>query len=336
MSAPLEFDRPQNPLYQGVALRHVVDLPVLGVPVHFASNSAAALAVVEDAFGRWRALAAHPELIASEGVQVRLIVHEGLEGSGPHAPVTCRMPDTDRIIVHTPGSVGIADCGRREATAYVTPALLLGDRAQVRYSMIEGLTLMLVTARDRYPVHAAAIMRGPVALLLAGPPGSGKSTLAYQAYRHGLRVLSDDAAYVQLKPTFRLWGMLGPVRLLPDTRAHFPELAGQTPAWLANGNEKFLVPVSDKWPGPPVASGAGVCLLERQGGAASCARASATEVHTSLEAGLGVSRVRFGDDLHDALARLAARGGWRLSLSANPADALPFIDEMLTELKREA
>src|SRR5713226_8388443 len=127
MSEPLQFDRPQNPLYQGVALRHVVDLPVLGIPVRFASNSAAALA----------------ELIASEGAQVRLIVHEGLEGSGPHAPVTVRMPDTDRIIVHTPGSIGIADCARREATAYITPALLLAHQAQVRYSMIEGLTLML-------------------------------------------------------------------------------------------------------------------------------------------------------------------------------------------------
>jgi hypothetical protein len=336
MSEPIQFDRPQNPLYQGVALRHVVDLPILGVPVRFASNSAAALAVVEEAFGRWRPLAAHPDLIASEGAQVRLIVHEGLEGSGPHAPVTCRMPDTDRILVHTPGSIGIADCGRRDATAYITPALLHADRAQVRYSMVEGLTLMLVTARDRYPVHAAAIMRGPVALLLAGPPGIGKSTLAYQAHRQGLRVLSDDAAYVQLKPTFRLWGMLGPVHLLPETRTHFPELAGQTPAWLAHGNEKFLLPVSNEWPGPPVASAAGVCLLERTGGAASCTRASASEVQTSLEAGLGVSRVRWSDALPDALARLAARGGWRLSLSADPADALPFVDEMLTELGREA
>jgi hypothetical protein len=335
MNEPIAFDRPQNPLYQGVALRHVVDLPVLGVRVRFASNSAALLAVVEEAFGPWRALAAHPELIASEGALVRLILHEGVEGGGPHAPVTVRMPDTDRIIVHTPGSVAIADCGRREATAYITPALLVGDRAQVRYSMIEGLTLMLVTARDRYPVHAAAVMRGPVALLLAGPPGSGKSTLAYQAHRQGLRVLSDDAAYVQLTPTFRLWGMLGPVRLLPTTRAHFPELAGETPAWLANGDEKLLVPVVGEWPEPPVATRAGVCLVERTGGAASCARVSATEVQTSLEAGLGVSRVRFGDALHNALARLAGRGGWRLSLSANPADALPFLDQMLIELNSE-
>jgi len=336
MREPLEFDRPENPLYQGVALRHVVELPVLGVPVRFASNSAALLSVVEDAFGRWRALAAHPELMASEGAEVRLIVHEGLEESGAHAPVTVRMPDPDRLIVQTPGSVAIADCGRRQVTAYITPALLVADRAQVRYSMIEGPTLMLVTARDRYPVHAAAIMRGPVALLLAGPPGVGKSTLAYQAHRQGLRVLSDDAAYVQLTPTFRLWGMFGPVRLVPATRAHFPELAGQTPVWVANGDEKLVLPIADAWPGPPVASRAGVCLLERTGGAVSITRASATDVETWLEAGLGVSRVRFGDTLRDALARLAGRGGWRLSLSGDPADALPFVDEMLTELSREA
>ena len=334
MSAPLAFDRPQDPLYQGVALRHVVDLPVLGVPVRFVSNSAAALAIVEDAFGRWRALAAHADLIASEGAQVRLIVHDGLEGRDPHPPVTCRMPDTDRLVVHTPGSVGIVDCARREATVYVTPALLLANRALARSSMIEGPTLMLVTARDRYPVHAAAIMRGPVALLLAGPPGSGKSTLAYQAYRHGLHVLSDDAAYVQCTPTFRLWGMPGPVHLLPATRALFPELAGHAPAVLADG-EKLMVPIPDAGQGLPIASRAGVCLLERRGDAVGCARVSASEVHAFLEAGLGLSRVRWGNALHDALAPLAARGGWRLLLSANPADALPFIDEMLAELGRE-
>jgi hypothetical protein len=336
MSEPLAFDRPPDPLYQGVALRHVVELPVLGVPVRFASNSATALTIVDDAFGRWRALALHPELIAAERVQVRVIVHEGLEGSGPPRPVTCRMPDSDRIIVQTAGSVGVADCARRDATIYVTPALLLGDRAQVRYSLIEGPTLMLVTARDRYPVHAAAITRGPVALLLAGPPGSGKSTLAYQAYRHGLRVLSDDAAYVQLTPTFRLWGMPGPVHLLPATAGQFAELTGHAPAVLASGTEKLMVSLADETPGPPIASRAGVCLLEGKGAAVSCARVSAAEVHASLAAGLGVSRVRWGDALDNALAPLAARGGWRLSLSADPAAALPFIDKMLTELEREA
>src|SRR2546426_10337610 len=173
MRESIQFDRSPDVLYHGVALRHVVELPVLGVPVRFESNSAAAIEVVEDAFGMWRALRASPELIAPRRLRVRLIVHDGDEGGAPHAPVTCRMPDADRVVVHTPGSFGIADTSRGEAIAYVTPALL-ADRAHVRYGVIEGLTLTLVTACDRYPVHAAAIARGPVALLLAGPPGPGQ------------------------------------------------------------------------------------------------------------------------------------------------------------------
>src|SRR2546426_4798193 len=235
MGESIQFDRSPDVLYHGVALRHVVELPVLGVPVRFESNSAAAIDVVEDAFGMWRALRTSPELIAPLSLRVRLIVHDGDEGGAPHAPVTCRMPDADRVVVHTPGSVGIADSGRGEAIAYVTPALL-ADRAHVRYGVIEGLTLTLVTSRDRYPVHAAAIARGPVALLLAGPPGTGKSTLAYQAHRHGLRGVSDDAAYVQLEPGVRLWGIPDRGHLLAAASAHFSEGAGRPPPFPADGD----------------------------------------------------------------------------------------------------
>lgn len=334
-----DFDRSPNPLYLDVPLRHVADLPVLGIPVRFESNSAAALEAIEDAFGAWRALHDTPELIAAARVRVRVIVHDGDEGGAPHAPVTCRMPSPDRVIVHTPGSVGIADCARGEATAYVTPALL-ADRAHARYGMLEGMTLPIVTACDRYPVHAAAVARGRVALLLAGPAGIGKSTLAYQAHRRGLRVLSDDSAYVQLEPAFRLWGTPGRVYLAPEARAHFPELAGRPPALLVNGNEKLVVEVSGEWPAPgaaaPVASRAGVCLLERTAGAVSLAAAAPTEVQSFLRGGMGLSAMRFDVSLDRALAQLTRLGGWRLSLSDNPAEALPLIDAMLTQLDGKA
>jgi hypothetical protein len=339
MSDPTKFDRSPDVLYHGVPLRHTVDLPVLGVPVRFESNSAVALAVVEDAFGIWRALRANPELIAAGNVTVKLIVHEGDEGKAPHAPMTCRMPDAERVIVHTSGSIGIVDSLRREAIAYVTPALL-ANRAHFRYGMIEGMTLTLVTSCDRYPVHAAAITRGPVALLLAGPPGTGKSTLAYQAFRNGLRVLSDDAAYVQLQPEVRLWGIPGRLNLLPAACVHFPELAGRAPSLRADGSDKVVVQLPNGWPAaggaPPVAGRVGVCVLERQGGRASCVRASPAEVQAFLKEGLGLSRVRFGAALDTALAWLAGAGGWRLSLSRDPADVWPLVDEILTQLELQA
>ena len=344
MTDAMTFDPSPDVLYHGVALRHVMELPVLGVPVRFESNSAAALAVVEEAFGIWRGLRTSPGLIAPLGVRVRLIVHEGDEradgGAASHAPVTCRMPDADRVILHTPGSVGIADSRRQEATAYITLALL-ADRAHVQHSMIEGLTLVLVTACDRYPVHAAAIARGGVALLLAGPPGTGKSTLAYQAHRRGLRVLSDDAVYVQLDPEFQVWGLPGRVRLLTTAARHFPELAGRSPTFLANGDEKLVVQCPGDWPAAPapapVATRARVCLLERTGGSTTVSKAPASpaEVQAFLKDGVGLSRARFGASLDEALRRLAGAGGWRVSLSANPADAMPMFDDMLAELDAE-
>src|SRR6266516_2454064 len=93
MTDAMPFDASPDVLYHGVPLRHVMELPVLGIPVRFESNSAAALAVVEEAFGIWRGLRASPGLIAPLGVRVRLIVHEGDERDGSrvasHAPVTC-------------------------------------------------------------------------------------------------------------------------------------------------------------------------------------------------------------------------------------------------------
>src|SRR6266705_225399 len=274
MTDAMTFDASPDVLYHGVPLRHVMELPVLGIPVRFESNSAAALAVVEEAFGIWRGLRTNPDLIAPLGVRVRLIVHHGDERDG-------------------------------------------GGAAS----------------------HAPAIARGGVALLLAGPPGTGKSTLAYQAHRLGLRVLSDDAVYVQLDPEFRVWGLPGRVRLLTTAVTHFPELGGRSPTLLANGDEKLLVQCPGEWPAPtapaPVATRARVCLLERTGTAGSKAPASSAEVQAFLKDGLGLSRARFGASLDEALRRLAGAGGWRVSLSSHPADAMPMFDDMLVELESE-
>ncbi len=338
MSQPISFDRPGDPIYHTIVLRHVVELPVLGVTVRYESNSAAALQAVEQAFGVWRGLLQDPELIDAGQVRVRLIVHEGAEGEMPHAPVTWRLPDPHRLLIHTPGSVGLMDMRARDAVVYTTPALL-ADRAHFEYAVLHTMTIPLVDTYDRYPVHAAVIARGLVGLLLAGPAGTGKSTIAYEAHRHGLRVLSDDVSHIQLRPIFRVWGELpGQVYLMPRARARFPELAGRVPTLVANGVEKDFVQFPYAWSGPgggaPMASHVGVCLLERNGGRASLAPAASHEIEAFLSEGVGIARVMFGDGMEEAIARVAAGGGWRLSLSDDPADAIPFLDAIFTALEQ--
>src|SRR6266566_1181147 len=339
MNKLVDFERPTNALYSGLPLRHITELPIYGVPVRYESNSAAAIATIEDAFGAWRVLRKHPELVAAEGVRVRLIVHDGDEGAARHAPTIWRLPDADRLFVRTPGSLGVVDMGRGDAVAYITPALL-ADRAHAQYGMLGCMTLPLVEVQGRYPVHAGMVGRGGVAILLAGPSNTGKSTLLFEAHRCGLRALADDCAHIQLRPTFRVWGECPEQVYLPaEAKQHFPELR-DVPTVLASGIEKVLVRfrtgVSSDPATPPVTTRVGVCLLARTGGRAALATASADEVKAFLRKGLDMQRLMCGVGFDDALVRLSADGGWKLSLSDDPADALPFIDEMLTVLERTA
>lgn len=336
MSEPTPFERPLDPVYHTVPLRHVLELPVMGIVVRFESNSPAGIAAAREAFGTWEALAARPELIDQGGIRVRVIVHDGDEGPAPHAPVAWRLPDADRLLIHTPGSIGLVDMGRRDGVAFVTPALL-ADRAHAQYALLHTLVVPLVDTYDRYPVHAALISRGGAALLLAGPAGTGKSTLAFEAHRHGLFVLSDDVTHIQLTPVFRVWGELpGRVYLVPSARAHFPELAGHAPTLHASGVEKVVVRFPYDWSvlpdQAPAAVQARVCLLERNGGHAAVSEASAEDVATFLGDGLGIARVMYGPRMNEAIARVAEGGGWKLSLSDNPADAIPYLKQMLTAL----
>ena len=53
-----------------------------------------------------------------------------------------------------------------------------------------------------------------------------------------------------------------------------------------------------------------------------------------MSEGVGIARVMFGDGMEEAIARVAAGGGWRLSLSDDPADAIPFLDAIFTALEQ--
>jgi hypothetical protein len=321
---------PDDPLYRNVQLGIRASIPVLGVPVNFASNDAGVMATVEEDYGMWRVLEQHPDLVSDVVISIRLTVHEGNERSDGRAPISYRMPDAERVIVHTPGSLGIADVRRGEAIAYVTPSLA-ADREHFRYGVLDTLTLTLVTTRDRLPIHAALVRQGARALILAGPSGVGKSSLAYTAKSAGWELLTDDACYVQMDPDLRLWGIPGRTYLPPDTAARFPALRERTPERLANGKLKIPIDLEPPAPtgGPPVVRDVAICLLARDGGPMALDRATPEEVSRGLGDELDLTHDLYVDTKQSVLERLTGNGGWRLTLSEDPREALQYLDRIV-------
>jgi hypothetical protein len=85
-------------------------------------------------------------------------------------------------------------------------------------------------------LHCASIARNGNALLLAGTSGSGKSTLSLALAQNGFNFLSDDWTYFSLQGGQLLaWNSMSHLKLLPDARKYFPELAALEPRVSVNG-----------------------------------------------------------------------------------------------------
>lgn len=332
---PIEYEPSPDPLYRNVPLPHRTTIPVLGIPVGYASNAPAVIEAAEEAFGRWRTLEERPELVSPAGVRVQLMVHPGEEGAHERTPVRHRAMTDGRVFFSTPGSFAVSDPERAEVVGWVTPSLV-ADRRHFRHMILEALTLCLLTSFDRQPFHAAAVARGGAAVLMAGRGGVGKSTLTYAAARAGMKVLSEDTVYLQSEPRLRVWGHPRHLRLPLDARRHFPELEELSPVVFEGGEEKLAVELAglDALPDPPVAERVGLCVVQRSGAGPGLERIDPEAATRELMRDLEVGFDRFADTLAGPVALLAARDAWRLELSDDPADALPLLDEALKEVGR--
>jgi hypothetical protein len=197
--------------------------------------------------------------------------------------------------------------------------------------VLEAQALFMAARRDRDPLHAAALVRGESALLLAGRSGVGKSTLVYAAMRAGMRVLSEDAVFLQQLPG-RVWGLPRAIHLKPDAPRFFPELAGLAPRQLANGKLKLAVPLEAGAASPwPAAAHAGICLLER-GAKAAVERLRPEQVVRALTARMEGGFDLYADTVGARIRQLAERGAWRLWVGPTPEPAVELVGTLLDQL----
>jgi hypothetical protein len=284
-----------------------LQLIVMGRPVVITAPEPALLAAAAEAYADWPA----DGVADGPPIQLTLEVGDGLAG-----PVEIEVEGARLRLAG--GAEGWADA--RALTASCTVSSTVLDRpGRLAGEVIDTLLLFLITRSGRIPLHAAGVMCGETALLLAGPSGTGKSTLSLAAMKRGLRILSDDTVYIQMLPRLRIWGLPRPVHVFP---ADAPGFTGETR--LRAGKLKAAVPVPAQ-PGPPVAEQAAVVLLERG------ERIGLEPVEPSVAA-RALSLLEPGFDLLaresvEAIAAVTAQGAWRLTLTRDPAAAIDALVE---------
>jgi hypothetical protein len=292
------------------------DLVLMGIPTRFEADRPELLDAALAACAAWP----RPDGAGSDA-GIRIALRSG-SGEGAGGAPTVRVAG-GRLVLEGPGVRGEADAARREAVCTVPPELA-GNPGRLAAEVVDTLALFLLTRAGRVPLHAAGVMLGDTAVVLAGRSGTGKSTLALAALRAGLRVLSDDAVYVQLEPRLRVWGFPRPIHLLPDAEADPGGVLR-----LRGGRWKVAVPPGE-WAGEPVAERAVLCLLERGRAVAlepMGPDAAVEEVTASLEPGFD----HFRGEVPAVARALAAGGAWRLTLSPDPAEAVAALRGVVGE-----
>jgi hypothetical protein len=287
----------------------------LGSPLHATADHPALLDALDAAFAGWEAAASElrPPL--------RLALRTGVALRGADAPQFAA--DADRLRIEGAGVQAVADARQGSASATVSPELAR-DAAALRAHVIEPLALFLLTAAGRAPIHAAGVVVGDVALLLAGPSGSGKSCLALAAHEMGLGVLTDDIVYLQTRPMLRAWGLPRPVHV------YARDSAARTGAVrIRNGKAKRAIPLAAFAPAP--ASRVALVLIEpgRDVALRPIVGVEALAAFAALEPGFDLRR----DAILDTVARVSAGGAWRLTLSADPREAIALLIRRLPAIR---
>jgi hypothetical protein len=289
-----------------------------GVTLAIATNSKCILEAARKTFEP----PAEPSLPAE--VIMRLWVDSAARASPPWPPPYFRGLDHLVFAAFDLENAFLVDLGKRRVIGTFSPAMA-ADLDYWNRVVFPALFGIVSPAVGIAALHCACIARNGNALLLAGTSGSGKSTLSLALARNGFNFLSDDWTYVSRQGSQLLaWNSMSRLKLLPDARDHFPELAALEPGVSVNGELAYELDPEDVFGvhRSEHAEPRWVLFLRRQESAE----------FTLIEMSSTEAAMRLGEDLEDLPAmlcdarmfleetvkNLATRRCWELQYGGDP------------------
>jgi hypothetical protein len=168
-------------------------------------------------------------------VNMRLWVDPAARTSAPWPPPYFRGLDHLVFAAFDLESALLVDLGKRRIIGRFSPAMA-ADVIYWNRVIFPTLFGIVSPSVGITALHCACLARNGNALLLAGASGSGKSTLSLALAQNGFSFLSDDWTYLSRQGSELLaWNSMSRLKLLPDARVHFPELAALEPGVSVNG-----------------------------------------------------------------------------------------------------
>ena len=309
----------------------------MGESLLFRTNDQMLLDAAEETFGGFPP---HPQRSPQAPLKLQIFLHDVDSHGSPRFGGTSSRP-----IYRTHGHLMYVSLGAANTAAvdllkgcafgFVT-ADMAHDRPTLRHIFLEGLALiMLGTARQFIPVHAACVVGGGMSISLLGSAGSGKSTLAYACVRRGYQLLAEDGLMVKCQPEgATLWGIPWKLHLLPDAKSFFPELAAEEPKLQVNGEWKLEVRPERYFPGSTRTHAApGPVLFLEQGSKPGPTRMQPLAGDEALESFEVVWPwwVGWTDEMERQLPRLLSHGAYRLRVQGPPDEIEDALDALVAE-----
>lgn len=281
------------------------DIVLFGVRVAFNSDDQRALDLALTLYADWRNSAASKD---AETVRIALSSYSVNQKFADQHHV-----EGPNLAIRRKGIVVEAD-GRARTGSCIFPCDADSDDVT---DLINAMVLFLVGHAGRVPLHASAVMLDGTAIVFAGASGAGKSTLALAASQAGLPLLSDDTVFVQVSPAFRLWSLAGAIHVFAKDA---PPGSDGAMRFRAGRWKRSLIASERRH----VAHQAVLCILER-GDTVNLTPLTAEDAACSLTANPEPGYQFYGDASVAAARALAGEGAWRLTLSADPTEAIALI-----------